>query len=58
VPVHVISRNTELLTRLRGEGFVNGLQPPDRPLAPMQALTPLLLRVFGEPLHTGVDVPG
>ena len=58
VPVHVISRNTELLARLRGEGFVNGLQPPDRPLAPLQALTPLLLRVFGEPLHTGVDVPG
>jgi hypothetical protein len=51
VPVHVVSRNTELQLRLRGEGFVNGLQPPDRPLAPMQALTPLLLRAFGNPLH-------
>jgi hypothetical protein len=49
--VHVVSRNTELQLRLRGEGFVNGLQPPDRPLAPMQALTPLLLRAFGNPLH-------
>ena len=29
------------------------LQTPDRPLAPMQALTPLLLRVFGEPLRIG-----
>lgn len=48
VPVHVITRNTALLERLRAEGFVDGLRPPARALAPMQELTPMLVRAFGE----------
>ncbi len=53
VPVHVISRNAELLARLRAGGFVDGLRPPGRPLGPMHELTRLLLRGFGEPVSPG-----
>lgn len=48
VPVHVIGRNTLVLERLRSAGFVEGLRPADRAIAPMQALTPMLLEAFSD----------
>ncbi|MFM7786158.1 MAG: hypothetical protein ACKPE6_16195, partial [Gammaproteobacteria bacterium] len=47
VPVHVIGRNTRVLERLRARGFVEGLRPADGAIAPMQALTPMLMEAFG-----------
>lgn len=49
VPVHVIGRNTLVLERLREQGFAEGLRPPNRAIAPMQALTEMLVEAFGEP---------
>jgi hypothetical protein len=52
VPVHVIARQTELLQRLLAGGFRAGLTPQRPSIAPMHALTPMLLDAFDA---TGAD---
>jgi hypothetical protein len=44
VPVHVISRNDQLITRLIEHGFRPGLTPADTPIAQMHELSLLLLQ--------------
>lgn len=48
VPVHVIASRPELIHALEMEGFTPGLEPGPPSIAPMHALTPRLLRAFGE----------
>jgi hypothetical protein len=47
VPVHIISRDPQLLQRFIAQGFVAGLEPPRTPLGGMHELTAMLLRAFG-----------
>lgn len=47
VPVHVITGRQDVVHRLRGLGFGDGLEPPTEPLARMDTLMPLLLHAFG-----------
>jgi hypothetical protein len=49
VPVHVIASRPELLARLRGSGFTEGLTPKRPILGKMHELLPILLRAFGDP---------
>jgi hypothetical protein len=42
--VHVISRDVELVARLREDGFVSGLTPGIDSIGEIQALAPMLLR--------------
>ncbi|NEX22028.1 hypothetical protein G3480_17235 [Thiorhodococcus mannitoliphagus] len=48
VPVHVITSRPKLIQALEAEGFTPGLKPTPPSIAPMHALTPMLLRAFGE----------
>ncbi|MBK6453453.1 MAG: sulfatase-like hydrolase/transferase [Proteobacteria bacterium] len=47
VPVHIISRDPQLLERFVAQGFVAGLEPPRTPLGGMHELTAMLLQAFG-----------
>jgi hypothetical protein len=55
VPVHVIASRPEVLDSLRRDGFVAGLTPTGRAIAPMQGLTGMLLRAFSSPRGTRVS---
>jgi Sulfatase len=46
VPVHIISRDPQLLERFIAQGFVAGLEPPRAPLGGMHELTAMLLKAF------------
>jgi hypothetical protein len=46
VPVHIISDNPDLLARLETHGFVPGVTPEARAIAPMFELGPTLLNAF------------
>jgi hypothetical protein len=46
VPVHVVSADAALLSRLRALGFVPGLVPAAAPIGAMHELTAMLLDVF------------
>jgi len=47
VPVHIISRDPQLLQRFIAQGFTAGLEPPRAPLGGMHELTAMLLQAFG-----------
>ena len=47
VPVHIISRDPQLLERFIAQGFAAGLEPPRTPLGGMHELTAMLLQAFG-----------
>jgi hypothetical protein len=47
VPVHIISRDPQLLQRFVEQGFTAGLEPPRTPLGGMHELTAMLLQAFG-----------
>ena len=47
VPVHVIARRNEVLSRLRAKGFGPGLAPARPGAGEMHALVPMLLEAFG-----------
>lgn len=47
VPVHIISRDRELLERFKAQGFSEGLWPERRALGGLHHLTSLLLAGFG-----------
>jgi hypothetical protein len=47
VPVHIVSRDPQLLERFVAQGFAAGLEPPRTPLGGMHELTAMLLRAFG-----------
>jgi hypothetical protein len=47
VPVHIISRDPQLLERFIAQGFAAGLEPPRAPLGGMHELTAMLLQAFG-----------
>ncbi|MBK7902579.1 MAG: sulfatase-like hydrolase/transferase [Proteobacteria bacterium] len=47
VPVHIISRDRQLLERFIAQGFAAGLEPPRAPLGGMHELTAMLLQAFG-----------
>ncbi len=47
VPVHIISRDPQLLERFIAQGFAAGLEPPRTPLGGMHDLTAMLLQAFG-----------
>lgn len=49
VPVHIISRDRELLERFKAQGFSDGLWPGRRVLGELHHLTSLLLTGFGPP---------
>lgn len=49
VPVHVIASRADVLGSLRADGFVTGLTPTPKAIAPMQGLTGMLLRAFSSP---------
>lgn len=55
VPVHVIASRTGVLDSLRRDGFVPGLTPAGKAIAPMQGLTGMLLRAFSSPQGTRVS---
>jgi hypothetical protein len=46
VPVHIISRDPQLLERFIAQGFTVGLEPPRTPLGGMHELTAMLLKAF------------
>jgi hypothetical protein len=48
VPVHVFGRRGPILDRLVERGFRSGLEPHRPPIAPMHALTPMLLEAFSQ----------
>jgi hypothetical protein len=50
VPIHVISDDPRLLKRLEARGFTPGLVPTQPSLGSMQALTPLLMEAFDNPV--------
>jgi hypothetical protein len=47
VPVHIVSRDTELLARFAAQGFQPGLEPSRAPLGGMHEFTAMLLAGFG-----------
>jgi hypothetical protein len=46
VPVHVVTRDAEILARFAAQGFRPGLEPPRAPLGGMHDLTAMLLQGF------------
>jgi hypothetical protein len=46
VPVHVVSDRAEVLASLETHGFVPGITPRERAIAPMHELGPMLLTAF------------
>ena len=55
VPVHIVTRDPELLARFVALGFSPGLEPKRPALGGMHGLTAMLLKAFAEPLplHAG-----
>jgi hypothetical protein len=49
VPVHVVSRDSALLQRLREQGFENGMDPARASLGPLHQLTAMALKAFAGP---------
>ncbi len=49
VPVHVVSRDGELLARFIEQGFQPGLEPPRQSLGPLHTLTGMMLQAFSAP---------
>ncbi|MCU0952181.1 MAG: sulfatase-like hydrolase/transferase [Burkholderiaceae bacterium] len=49
VPVHVITRDPDLLARFVAQGFTPGLEPVRAPLGGMHDLTTMLLHAFAAP---------
>lgn len=47
VPVHIVSRDKELLARFKEQGFSDGLSPDRKVLGGLHHLTSLLLTAFG-----------
>ena len=56
VPVHILSRDPQLLERFVAQGFTIGLEPPRASIGSMHELTGMLLQAFGPP--TAPDNPG
>jgi hypothetical protein len=46
VPVHIVTRDPQLVARFAAQGFVPGLQPPRQRLGNMDELTGMLLEAF------------
>ena len=55
VPVHIITNNTEVLARLKANGFRAGLTPARPTLGPMSGLLPVLMDAFGEPQRVNAN---
>ncbi|MEQ1870084.1 MAG: sulfatase-like hydrolase/transferase [Vicinamibacterales bacterium] len=55
VPVHIITNNTEVLARLKTNGFKAGLTPARPTLGPMSGLLPVLMDAFGEPQRVNAN---
>lgn len=49
VPVHVVTRDGEILARFVEQGFRPGLEPPRQVLGPLHTLTGMMLRAFAAP---------
>lgn len=47
VPVHIVSKQADLLASLQLQGFVPGVQPASQAIGPMHQLGSMLLHVFG-----------
>ena len=47
VPVHVVSRDPQLLARFIAQGFAPGMAPPRRSLGRLDQLTGMMLEAFG-----------
>ena len=50
VPVHIVSRDVNLLKRFKALGFEDGMNPNRQPLAALHELTGMMLKVFGPSL--------
>ena len=48
VPVHIVSRDPELLARFVAQGFQPGLAPPRTRIGGLHDLTTMLLRASGD----------
>ncbi|MFN7571788.1 MAG: sulfatase-like hydrolase/transferase [Betaproteobacteria bacterium] len=46
VPIHIVTRDPELIARFTAQGFAPGLQPPRAKLGNMNDLTGMLLKAF------------
>lgn len=57
VPVHIVTRDPDLLARFIALGFTAGLQPQRPALGGMHDLTALLLQAFAEPLPLQAQRP-
>ena len=49
VPVHIVSRDPDLLARFTAQGFHAGLEPPREPRGGLHDLTTMMLRAFAQP---------
>ncbi|AOF81083.1 sulfatase family protein [Methyloversatilis sp. RAC08] len=49
VPVHIVSRDPELLARFTAQGFHAGLEPPREARGGLHDLTTMMLRAFAQP---------
>lgn len=49
VPVHIVSRDPDLLARFAAQGFHAGLEPPREPRGGLHDLTTMMLRAFAQP---------
>lgn len=49
VPVHIVSRDPDLLARFTAQGFHAGLEPPREARGGLHDLTTMMLRVFAQP---------
>ena len=51
VPVYIVARDGELLTRFIEQGFRPGLEPPRQALGPLHLLTGMMLQAFSAPAY-------
>jgi hypothetical protein len=49
VPVHIVSRDPDLLARFAAQGFHEGLEPPRAVRGGLHDLTTMMLRAFAQP---------
>jgi hypothetical protein len=51
VPVYIVARDGELLSRFIEQGFRPGLEPPRQALGPLHLLTGMMLQAFSAPAY-------
>jgi hypothetical protein len=57
VPVYIVARDGQLLTRFIEQGFRPGLEPPRQALGPLHLLTGMMLQAFSAPVYRPAPSP-